>query len=198
MKKILILLSATTILACNSSKEKQSTIKTTETVSFASKNNKAEKMNETVPYEESVMILGKANRAGLQNEAFKDWFGPGYESYNPDSGVVEKLKPLLKDVQITVFMGTWCEDSHREVPYLYKVLDKTGYDESQLTVIAVSEEKTTPQGFEESKNITHVPTIIFYKDEVEMGRIVEFTIQTLEQDMLAILSGADYKNPYSE
>lgn len=198
MKKILLLFSVTTILACNSTKEKQGNVKTTEVVSLVSKSNKIEKMNETVPYEESVMILGKANRTGLQHEAFKDWFGPGYESYTPDSDIVEKLKPLLKDIQITVFMGTWCEDSHREVPYLYKVLDETGYDESQLTVIAVSEEKTTPQGFEEGKNITYVPTIIFYKNEVEMGRVVEFTIQTLEQDMLAILSGANYKNPYSE
>ena len=39
---------------------------------------------------------------------------------------------------------------------------------------------------------------IFFKDNKELNRIVEFPIQTLEQDMLEILKGNPYKNAYAE
>lgn len=196
MKKLFILFSATLLIACNSSKEKNKIDEST-SKEMISENNK-EKINDTVPYEDSVMLLGKANRKGFQMDAFKDWFNAGYEGYSVDSETVEKLKPLLKDVEITVFMGTWCEDSQRETPHFYKILDEANFDESKLTLITVSDEKTTPQGFEDGKNITNVPTLIFYKNDKELGRIVEYPIESLEKDMLAILSGKEYKHAYAE
>ncbi len=196
MKKIFIILSATLLLACNSSKEKNKVDENNSKEMISE--NKKEKMNDTVPYEELVMLLGKANRKGLQMDAFKAWFSPGYDEYQVDSETMDKVKPLLKDITITIFMGTWCEDSQRETPHFYKILDETGYDESQLTLITVSDEKTTLQGFEKGKNITNVPTFIFYKNEMELGRIVEYPIESLEKDMLAILSGKEYKHAYAE
>ncbi|SRX74918.1 thioredoxin family protein [Aequorivita antarctica] len=196
MKKLFIILAATFLVACNSSKEKNKVKKSTST-EMTSENPK-EKINDTVPYEDSVMLLGKANRKGFQMDAFKDWFNTGYADYKADSETVEQLKPLLKDVNISVFMGTWCEDSQRETPHFYKILDDADFDESKLTLITVSEEKTTPQGFEEGKNITNVPTIIFYKNEKELGRIVEYPIESLEKDMRTILSGKEYKHAYAE
>ena len=196
MKKLFIILSATLLVACNSSKEKNKVDENT-SKEMISENNK-EKVNDTVPYEDSVMLLGKANRKGFQMDAFKDWYNTGYEDYKVDSETLEKLKPLLKEATITVFMGTWCEDSQRETPHFYKILDEANFDESKLTLITVSDEKTTPQGFEEGKNITNVPTFIFYKNDKELGRIVEYPIESLEKDMLAILSGKVYKHAYAE
>ncbi len=196
MKKLFILFSATLLIACNSSKEKNKIDEST-SKEMISENNK-EKINDTVPYEDSVMLLGKANRKGFQMDAFKDWFNAGYEGYSVDSETLEKLKPLLNDVNITLFMGTWCEDSQRETPHFYKILDEANFDESKLTLITVSDEKTTPQGFEDGKNITNVPTLIFYKNDKELGRIVEYPIESLEKDMLAILSGKEYKHAYAE
>lgn len=198
MKNIFLILAAIVIVGCNSSKEKQNSNKLTEENNQESIMDNPTKLNETAPYEESVMLIGKADRTGLQRSEFNDWFGPGYRDYVPNQEVIEKLKPLLKNVEITLFMGTWCEDSHRDVPHLYKILDELNYDESKLLVYAVSEEKITPEGYEDGKNIIQVPTIIFYKDGKELGRIVEYSIYTVERDMLDILSGKDYKNPYSE
>ena len=196
MNKIFLIITAITLIACNSSKEKNKIEKNTSSEMISEKSK--EKINDTVPYEESVMLLGKANRKGLQMDAFKEWFNPGYETYKLDAETLEKLKPLLKDATITIFMGTWCEDSQRETPHFYKILDAANFDESKLTLITVSEEKTTPQGFENGKNITNVPTLIFYKDGKELGRIVEYPIESLEKDMLAILSGKEYKHAYAE
>ncbi len=196
MKKLFIILSATLLVACNSSKEKNKLDENT-SKEMISENNK-EKINDAVPYEDTVMLLGKANRKGFQMDAFKSWFNTGYENYKVDSETLEKLKPLLKDATITVFMGTWCEDSQRETPHFYKILDEANFDESKLTLITVSDEKTTPQGFEDGKNITNVPTLIFYKNGKELSRIVEYPIESLEKDMLAILSGKEYKHAYAE
>ncbi len=200
MKKLFIILSATLLVACNSSREKNKVAENTskEMITESRSHEAQEKINDTVPYEDSVMLLGEANRKGFQMDAFKDWFNTGYKDYKVDLETVAKLNPLLKDVTITVFMGTWCEDSQRETPHFYKILDEAGFDESKLTLITVSEEKTTPQGFEKGKDITNVPTIIFYKDGKELGRIVEYPIESLEKDMLAILSGKEYKHAYAE
>lgn len=192
MQKIILLLSAITIIGCNSTKEKQLVTQS------VSEEMTSEIINDTVPYEESVMLLGKANRKGLKMDAFKDWYQLGYESYQPDTEILDSLKPLMKDINISLFMGTWCEDSQREVPFFYKIVDVTDFDESNLSLIAVSEEKTTPSGFENRLDITNVPTLIIYKDDVELGRIVEYSIETLEKDILTILSGKEYKHAYAE
>ncbi len=186
------------MFGCKSSPEEKDSQVHSEENKIETVGNSSEKLNETVPFEESVMLIGKVNRRGLQMSEFSDWFLPGYEEYSPNPEVLEKLEPLMDEVAITLFMGTWCEDSHRDVPHLYKILDAVNFDESNMEVYAVSEDKTTPEGFENGKNILQVPTIIFYKDGKEQGRIVEYSIFTLEQDMLDILSGRDYKNPYSE
>lgn len=200
MKKLLIIFSAIFLAACNSSKEKNKRDENTskEMISESRSLGTKERINDTVPYEDTVMLLGKANRQGLQMDAFKHWFNKGYEVYKVDSEIVGKLKPLLKDVAITVFMGTWCEDSQRETPHFYKILDEANFDGSKLTLITVSDEKTTPQGFEDGKNITNVPTFVFYKNNKELGRIVEYPIESLEKDMLAILSGQEYNHAYAE
>ena len=200
MKKLFIILLPTLLIACNSSKEKYKLNKNTskEMISESQSLGTAEKINDTVPYEETVILLGKSNRKGLQMDAFKEWFTTGYEDYKVDSETLEQLKPLLKDVNITIFMGTWCEDSQRETPHFYKILDEANFNESKLTLITVSDEKTTPQGFEDGKNITNVPTFIFQKNEKELGRIVEYPIESLEKDMFAILSGKEYKHAYAE
>lgn len=172
--------------ACNSSKPKSSETESNEPI------------NQVISGEEGDLILGKMNRQGLQSDGFKDWFEPQYQAYTPNPEVISELKPLMEDVDITVFMGTWCEDSHRDVPDLYRILDDVNYDQSKLIMYGVSEDKTEPADLVEEYDIIQVPTIILYKNEKELGRIVEYSIRTLEQDMLDILNGKDYKHPYSD
>ena len=56
--------------------------------------------------------------------------------------------------------------------------------------------KTTPDTYENGLNITNVPTFIFYEKGVEINRIVESPIKSLEEDMLEILTGSSYKPNY--
>lgn len=91
MKKLFIILSAIFLVACNSSKDKTK-VDENPSKEMISENNK-EKINDTVSYEDSVMLLGKANRKGLQMDAFKDWFNAGYADYKIDSETLAQLKP---------------------------------------------------------------------------------------------------------
>ena len=38
-------------------------------------------------------------------------------------------------------MGTWCEDSEREVPAIFKLLDAVNFDQNKIDIYAMSEEK---------------------------------------------------------
>ena len=143
------------------------------------------------------MLTGKTERDELQTGTFGSWFNPRYADYAIDKDVVVQLKPLLEDVDVTIFMGTWCGDSKRETPRFYKILDAAGKTDD-IELITVDHSKTTPEGLEAGKNIKRVPTLIFSKDGKELGRIVEYPIESLEKDMLKILQGKEYKHAYAD
>ncbi|MCB0375805.1 MAG: thioredoxin family protein, partial [Sinomicrobium sp.] len=143
------------------------------------------------------VLLGVKKRSDLEAAPYNTWFTANYEAYETDQDVIRQLKPLLKGITITIFMGTWCGDSKEQTPHFYKILDAAGYNEKKLTLITVSRNKTTPEQHEAGRNIIRVPTIIFYKNGSELNRIVEYPIESLEKDMLAILSGAPYKHAYA-
>lgn len=148
--------------------------------------------------EKEEMLLGVISRNDLEQSPYDSWFSEGYSSYTTDSAMVEAIKPLLKDKKLTVFMGTWCEDSQREVPRFFKILDQAGYSSEKVTLIAMNRDKVTENNLEAGLNITNVPTIIVYDGEEEMNRIVEYTMYSMEKDLLTILREEPYTNPYAE
>ena len=95
-------------------------------------------------------------------------------------------------------MGTWCEDSIREIPYLFNILNSINYNIESVEIICVDENKNTPEGYEKDFEIIKVPTIIFLKKNEEINRIVEFPVETLQKDIIKILSNNNYKHAYSE
>ena len=183
------------IVSCKQTPEEKSSSEDIST----EKNIKAE-INILVPdtIDDNMMLLGFINEEGLQGDEFIEWYKENHNGHILDSTTIKELKPKLNDVTIKVFMGTWCSDSQREVPALYKILNVAEFDISKLEVIAVSQEKDTPNQLEKGFNIEYVPTIIFYKNEKEIGRYVELAQETLEKDMLAILNETGYKHSYEE
>ena len=146
---------------------------------------------------EEPILLGIQTKDSLQKTPYRNWFYEAYKNYQPNETVIKELQPLLRDIRIKAFMGTWCEDSQREIPTFYKILETAGYHPKDLTLITVSRDKDTPDGLEKGLDIEYVPTLLFYKDQKELGRIVESPIETLEKDMLTILSGKPYKHTYA-
>lgn len=144
------------------------------------------------------IIIGKQKRATLEKEPYNRWFDESYKQHPLDTVTMRAIKDVLTQTDITLFMGTWCEDSQREVPAFFKALDIVGIDASHINLITISEDKTAPEALLEGRDIQYVPTIIFEKEGKELGRIVEYSIYSIEKDMAKILNGEDYKHPYAD
>ncbi|MDT0677814.1 TlpA family protein disulfide reductase [Autumnicola musiva] len=143
-------------------------------------------------------LLGEINRNELEKEPYVSWFDQVYEEYDPNQAALGTITKNISDYNIKVFFGTWCPDSRRELPKFVKILDRAGYDFDDLTLIAVDRSKTTPGNLEEGLNVKRVPTMIFYKDGQEVNRFVEYSQESLEEDIAKIVSEKEYRNPYAE
>lgn len=108
-------------------------------------------------------------------------------AYQPDNTVLKVLQTDLRNYQLIIFLGTWCEDSHYLVPQLYKVLQASGYPSDMLTLYAADRSKKTKNHEEATFAITNVPTIILMQNGQERGRITETVKKSIEQDLLDII-----------
>ena len=139
-------------------------------------------------YNQSILV-GLCSREGLISfPPFKAHYDIEYFQYEPEPRVIEDLKSLLTSLEVTIVLGTWCGDSLREVPRLLKVLDLLEIPQNDITIIAVDQSKSIPEETIEELQIEKVPTIIIYKDGLEIGRIVETPIETFEKDILYLLT----------
>lgn len=153
----------------------------------------AQSFNSEVTKGKTTQLLGKINQEALASKPYQEWFQKNKEAYSPKAEVITEIKKVLPNYTITAFMGTWCGDSKREIPKLYNVLEAADFPLDRLTLIGVARDrdnyKQSPGGEHEGRNIHRVPTIILYKDGVEVNRIVESPVTAIEEDIFNILQG---------
>ena len=144
---------------------------------------------EIISHEGEQILVGKTNLEGFSKEPHSIWFNENYKNYTVDQASLEGID--LSDIDIQLFLGTWCSDSQLQVPQFYKILTSLNFDKGRLEMISVDNhpdrDLQSPQHEEEGLNIEFVPTMIFYRDGVEVGRIIEFPKETLEKDMARIV-----------
>ncbi len=133
------------------------------------------------------MLLGVTTRASLQDSNFAWWFNANYHLYTLDSLTLNKIKGDIKNYKIEIVMGTWCSDSRREVPRMFKILDYLNYPQKEVKLVMVNRNMKGLDDETKGLGISRVPTIIFLKGGKEAGRITESPKTTLEKDMLNIL-----------
>ncbi|WP_299062645.1 thioredoxin family protein [uncultured Polaribacter sp.] len=143
-------------------------------------------------------LIGLADKQSFQQAPFRSWFDTNFETYQPDSLTINTLKKELTEIKIKGFIGTWCGDSQRETPHFYKILEQADFNFNNLELIAVNKSKKTPNNLQKGFRIKRVPTFIFFKNDKEIGRYVEFARESLEKDMLKIVSGKVYKHSYQK
>ncbi|WP_121667096.1 TlpA family protein disulfide reductase [Mesonia aquimarina] len=142
---------------------------------------------------------GLISKNDFESGYTESWFTKAYNSYEPTDKTAKKIGRKIDKYTIKVFMGTWCPDSRREVPKLFKLLDIAEYDLDNLSVYAMNRRKSTDKNYEEGLNVHRVPTIIFFdKKGNEVNRFVEFPQENFEEDILQIVSKKEYANPYAE
>ena len=150
--------------------------------------------------EGQLKLLGLVSLERLKQDPFLQWFEPNYQEYSVGDEI--KNNGIVDLDSITIFMGTWCGDSRREVPRFVKILDAMEFDFSKLKIICVDNNiqsyKQAPDREERGQNIHRVPTFIMHtKDGSEINRIVEEPAQSLEDDIIQILNSKSYEPTYN-
>ena len=167
--RISLLISFLILLGCVSSKELN-------TIVFSERTNQD-------------IFFGNGNREVLTKEPFITWYEKEYKGYNVDVETLDEITyDELKNVTFQVILGTWCPDSHREVPRFYKIMDHLNFPEEKITLIGVNRNKEAPVRYYQNLQIEKVPTFIIYKNQKEIGRIVESPLKSLEKDFLNIMT----------
>ena len=135
------------------------------------------------------ILLGYVNEEGLKNYTVFTYADMYNKRYKVDTDLTETIKENSKDITIKVIFGSWCGDSKVNVPAFQKIVDSSGYDKSKIKYIAVNRKKKGGSVDVSDLKIKYVPTFIFYRNDKEIGRIIENpTSKTLEQDWVNIVS----------
>jgi thiol-disulfide isomerase/thioredoxin len=151
--------------------------------------------------EKQRILYGTCTPDSLVMEPFGKWFNPGYENYHPSPETATALKKQsFNNISIKVFFGTWCGDSKREVPHFLKLLSAISFPGKQVQLIGLGGSdsliKQSPGHEENGLGIFRVPTFIIYKNGVEINRINEYPVYSLEKDLLTILTNQPYSPNY--
>ena len=166
-------------------------------------NARAQELHSEVTTEEGLQFLiGPINTELLKKGPYQEWFEANYAAYNTVSKEMESLSSALQKHNVLIFLGTWCGDSRREVPRFLKILDEAQFPKDRLKIVAVDRRepniKKSPTGEEWGLQIKRVPTFIFLKDGKEVNRIVESPVESLEKDMITLLSNKEYTPNYAD
>ena len=151
--------------------------------------------------EKTGILYGTCTKDSLMLDPYAKWFNPGIDSYQPDGATLSAIKKQHPEsLEIKIFFGTWCGDSKREVPRFLKLLAALSIPEKNIQLIALGNAdslvKQSPQHQEKGLGIFRVPAFIIYKNGIEINRINEFPVFSLEKDLLRIVSGQAYVPNY--
>lgn len=139
-------------------------------------------------------LKGFLDRATLKADSTFKWFTENYTAYSPHKEGLASFQQYKDSIQLLVFMGTWCEDSHFIIPRLYAMIDAAGFAENRLTLIGVDRSKKSWGGITEALSVKNVPTIIIYHHGKELGRVVEYgKYGQFDREMGEILQGMQLK-----
>jgi hypothetical protein len=152
--------------------------------------------------EDPPKLLGRCTAQQLDEEPFSEWSQEGYADYAPNPVILDALRGADRTgLKFTVFFGTWCGDSRREVPRLLKLFDAMGLPAESVELVGLDRTdkalKQSPDGEERGREIYRVPTLIVERGGEEISRLVEYPVLSLERDLLAMIEGGGYEPSYA-
>ncbi len=156
----------------------------------------------TVDRNGNEMLIGCCTREALLQEPFATWYIKNYNDYSIDTIAANEIRKNVSNKQFILFLGTWCGDSRRETPRILKIFDYCNINPEQIKMVMVSNHdsayKQSPSHEERGMNILRVPTLIILENNKEINRIVESPIESIEKDLLKIITGIKYLHNYAD
>jgi thiol-disulfide isomerase/thioredoxin len=136
---------------------------------------------------EAPVLTGATSREAVESFA-PEWVEAEVGS-QPEAAGIQALASVEPGAEVEVFLGTWCGDSRREVPRLWKALDQLAAAPFRLTYVGVDRHKKEPAEVLAASGVLYLPTLIVRRGGKEVGRIVETSPHGVEADLADLLSG---------
>jgi thiol-disulfide isomerase/thioredoxin len=136
---------------------------------------------------DQTIYVGKVDRS-LFEKADLSWFKEEYQRYTPQSTILDSIRGRTDSLNAIVFLGTWCGDTHRELPRFLKIIETENIPIRILELHALNRKKQSGDALPVVFGIRYVPTFIFIKNGKEIGRIVEMPKKSLEEDMVEMFA----------
>ncbi len=134
------------------------------------------------------VLVGPLSRAEIE-AAVPDWIGAQVEA-RPDLEGAAEMAAAGAEAQVTVYLGTWCSDSRRELSRFWRAIDEAGGEVAfELAYVGVNRDKDEPADRLDGLGLEYVPTFVVELDGDEAGRIVEESPNGIEHDLTALLRG---------
>jgi hypothetical protein len=107
-----------------------------------------------------------------------------------DAAAARALLAVPPGARVTVYLGTWCSDSRRELGRFWRALDEVGaLVPFTVTYVGVDRDKTGPAELLAGTAVTHLPTFVVEREAGEVGRVVETAPHGIERDLADLLAG---------
>jgi len=139
----------------------------------------------------SISLRGQTEMAGELNredilQNCPDW-QEVVASYFPKTDIVDKLKAVNREIEIEIYLGTWCPDSKAHVSAYFKILDLVANPLIRTTYIGLPRDKKARLSYIQAKDIQKLPTFLVSINGKEKGRIIETPAKSVEEDLLEII-----------
>ncbi len=144
--------------------------------------------------QEKQINLGKLSHEEIMTISRKDWFERVYSNYRMDTVVLNKINSVKKGYRFKVFIGLWCPDSKWFLPKFMRICQSAGIMESDIEIFTIDKTKKKPECYVQKYNLEYLPTVSILKSDIEVNRIVEFPIKSIEKDLLDIMGHNRYRN----
>lgn len=134
------------------------------------------------------VLVGPLSRAEIE-AAVPGWVAAEIEAA-PDAERAVEMAAAGSDSRVTVYLGTWCSDSRRELARFWRALDEAGGEVAfELAYVGVNRDKDEPAEALAGVGLEYVPTFVVETGGAEVGRIVEESPNGIEHDLAALLRG---------
>lgn len=134
------------------------------------------------------VLVGALTREEIE-AAHPEWMET-LVAVDPDPAAAAALASLGAGATVTVYLGTWCYDSRRELARLWRRLDEIGgMPLFRIRYVGVDRDKRQPEDLLAGVDLRFVPTFVVSRAENEVGRVIEESPNGIEHDLAALLSG---------
>ncbi|TAH27487.1 MAG: thioredoxin [Cytophagales bacterium] len=134
-----------------------------------------------------IVITGQHKVEHLEASNDHTWFNKNYKEYKYDSTSVNKLKNLPKEYHLVVIAGTWCPDTHTELPKFYKIIDDANFSRERIKLYFVDRNLKDAEMVCKKYKVSKIPTFILFKEDKEKSRITEKPKDSIEKDLVKSL-----------